>query len=315
LEVEPLEVRLTPAYDVFFRSRALVAVNPPPLPLQALVLFDAQPVLRDAGPPGPSQTTTLPVHLEGHSIVVTKGPMILTVAFRLDGQVVKHPPVPFVAPDALNATFSLSGMVTATAVAAGSTAPPWMINSAVTVTGSLSGVKHSTTTASGEVIEVDFSIHQITVENQQEDDGLADAWENATGTITDGSGTKMFHPSAPIMPSAPFSAITGSFVVEDHFHQVLTAVAAPPGAHLPGPCIVDGVFNGTGSVAEQLHPSMPIVPSGGTELSGAGPWTGQLTVTITCPAPSPTAPPTMETLTIEIDSLGTFDEVLMNPMP
>jgi hypothetical protein len=117
------------------------------------------------------------------------------------------------------------------------------------------------------------------------------------------------------MPSGPFSAITGSFAVQDQFHQVLTVVAARPGALPPGPCIVDGRFLGTGSVEEHLFPPVPFVPSGGTELSGAGPWTGQLTVTITFPPPSPTAPPPTQTMTIALDSLGTFDEVLMNPMP
>jgi hypothetical protein len=125
----------------------------------------------------------------------------------------------------------------------------------------------------------------------------------------------MFHPTSPDMPSGPFSGITGWFAVQDQFHQVLTAVAVPPGAHPPGPCIVDGRCPGTGSLAEQLLPPQSIVPSGGTELSGAGPWTGQLTETITFPPPSPTAPPPTETLTIDIDSFGTFDEVLLNPMP
>jgi hypothetical protein len=305
LELEPLEVRLTPALSLnFFHPRALVAVNPQPLPPSALVLFDPQPVPLQS--PGPATGTT-PVHLEGHDLVAATGPTALDYAFNLDGLVTEQPPGPDAAPGAYDATFNLAGTVTETLAARGSPGP-WQINTTVAVAGFLSGTVKHPQPANNDYTVVDFTFRQITVEHQDQHNLPGDEWDAQTDTTTSGSGTETLHPPSPATPPG---AVAGSFARQDQFHQVLTAVAVPPGEHPPNPCVIDGTYVGTMSLGGHLIPPGPTPdPPAPCRLIGISREAGQLTQTTTFPAPGPSAPPPSETTAIELQSYGAFDEAL-----
>jgi hypothetical protein len=311
--VEALESRLTPTIaSLSFYPTALVAVDPSSAcPPATEVLFKPQLVLRELTPdPTIQGPPTESVHIEGTLTEVVSDPIYMQMTYKLDGQVAWGVGRGMSA----NANVSLSGTEAVELFLPGSPTPLESKNATVTVTASASFTVEAPTPPMGEELKIDLKYNMVTVttgEDQFMPGSLGQTeWQDVSTVGTVGSGYVVPHTADPARPFGPVGEITGWSTRQDWIHAVLTP-EMPPSTHPPGPCIVDGVSSVTVNVDGQLAPpGSPAVPPGGAELSGSVQQMGTLTYTITLPSPDPTAPPTTETMTIEIDSMGTFDEVL-----
>ena len=95
LGVEILECRLTPTVDLFLPPRAVVALNPQPLPPTSYVQVDPQAVVTQLITSGPPQSSDTPVHLQGQfvEVLADPGPIVARrLSTRGGGLASRHEP-------------------------------------------------------------------------------------------------------------------------------------------------------------------------------------------------------------------------------
>jgi hypothetical protein len=311
--VEALESRLTPIIaSLSFYPTALVAVDPSSAcPPATEVLFKPQLVLRELTPdPTIQGPPTESVHIEGTLTEVVSDPIYMNMTYTLDGQVAWGVGRGMSA----NANFSLSCTEAVELSLPGSPTPLESKNATVTVTGFASFTVETPTPPMGQELKIDMKYNMVTVTTGRDQSSGVLAgkkeWQDLSTVVSVGSGSEVLHTADPTRPFGTVGEITGWSARQDWIHVVLTP-EMPPSTFPPQPCTFDGVFMGAVSVDDQLAPpGSPAILPGGAELRGSVQQMGTLTYTITLPSPDPTVPPTTETMMIDIDSMGTFDEVL-----
>jgi len=288
LRVETLECRLTPAVDMFFTPRAVVAVNPQPLPPIAYVQFDPEVVPTERQTPGPCSSETA-VHFQGQLTEVTD-PIYMQFTYFCDGSIRGNviPPGPGSA-GSIIASYQVEGMITGTVFVHGSTnVSSWQITATFTFNGTLSAMIHSPIPQdppqTGMSQEIDGTFLTTTALNQTQTWNGGPAWMALGIVTTTGNFSEICHRPGSCMES---------LTLQDQVHESLTPMT--PAGYGPATKI-DAVFTATGNLI--LVVSFQTDQRG--DMTGQLSLPGQMQETVT-PPPSPSGPPPTETFTFDLN--------------
>jgi hypothetical protein len=294
LVVETLESRLTPTVNVLFNPRALIALNPQPLPPGGPVQFDPQVLVREERIGAQSSESAF--HLHGQFTEGVRSDVV-QATYDLFGTIQQNwiPP----GPDThgrVGVRFEWLGNVTEVFTPPEPIIPSWTVTETIVAGGTLSGAV--VTDPSGRVQSIDgtFDVGAAISQTEAASSGgptwIVQATVNTTGD---------FHETL----DAPGRS-NDRFSVHDVIHENLCP-ATPVGAP-PDPCtIIDAVFDGGGSIETDASGNPVSGSAAENPVSGSYHFDGRLQETITPPPSSPTSAPVPQTLTFELDGHGRFD--------
>jgi hypothetical protein len=276
---------VTPAVDIVFAPRVVVAVNPQSLPPLSYVQFDAYPVNAELASIQTPVTSDVLVHIQGLGIESFADPMLVPYTYQADVQIHENvvPPSATGGPGTFTATIQLVGTANYStgsnrihAVWSDNLGVKWQYNSAT-----------SPASVSCAGLQETFLQESILI------------------TPTGPTGGPVWGENVTV--NTALNGNCGAPSLQDQIHAKLAPMTA---AGLGPATIIDAVFAGTGTAV--FNPSVDIDTTGTAILrlfvahSGT---TGQLKETITLPPASPSSPPATDTFTFSLDFDNQFDEL------